>query len=136
MRGRTVVPGRVSRGGPRRPRRAAGELESEVLAALWASDQALTPGEVQQALGGELAYNTVHTILVRLFDKGLVERVGAGRAHAYSPTQGADALVAERMQALLERGPDRQAVLQRFVTSLSAEDERALRTMLGRVHRG
>lgn len=130
------MPGRVSRGGAGRPRRAAGELESEVLAALWACDEALTPGEVQQAVGGELAYNTVHTILVRLFDKGLVERVGAGRAHAYSPTQGAEDLAAEQMQALLERGPDRRAVLQRFVTSLSAEDERALRSMLGRVRQG
>lgn len=111
-------------------RRAAGQLESEVLAALWAAPTALTAGGVQLVLGDGLAYNTVQTILVRLLDKGLVDRVGAGRAHAYSPTKPAEDLVAERMNALLAQGPDRQAVLQRFVTSLNREDERVLRAML------
>src|SRR5436190_1121592 len=47
------------------PRRAAGELEREVLGVLWASQRPLTPAEVQTAIG-EIAYNTVHTILTRL----------------------------------------------------------------------
>lgn len=116
-------------------RRAAGELESEVLAALWAAPAALTAGGVQHALGGDLAYNTVQTILVRLLDKGLVDRVEAGRAHAYSPTKSAEDLVAERMTVLLAKGPDRRAVLQRFVTSLNRADERALRAFLERGRR-
>jgi len=41
-------------------------------------------------------------------------------------------LAAEQMQALLSRGRDRQAVLQRFATSLSVEDARVLRAMLRR----
>lgn len=113
-----------------RARRAAGALENEVLAALWAAPGPMTPGEVQDALGGELAYNTVHTILTRLHDKGLLERSEAGRAHAYHPTKAAEELAAEQMQALLSRTGDRQKVLQRFVTTLSAEDEKALRRLL------
>src|SRR5215471_18289471 len=66
-------------------RRAFGELEGQVLAALWAADRPLVPAEVLDAVGGDLAYTTVMTILVRLHDKGLIERHKAGRAYAYRP---------------------------------------------------
>lgn len=119
-----------SRGVP--PRRGAGELESEVLAALWAADRPLTTAEVHQAVDSDLAYNTVLTILTRLLEKGLVDRTAEGRRHVYRPIKGAEDLAAEQMQALLRRGPDRQGVLQRFATSLSEEDAEALRTILRR----
>lgn len=111
-------------------RRAAGELEAEVLAALWAADGPLSTAHVRRAVGGDLAYNTVQTILVRLYDKGLIDRIADGRRHEYFPVKGAEELAAEQMQALLSRGRDRQAVLQRFATSLSVEDARMLRAML------
>jgi len=113
-------------------RRPAGALESEVMAALWAADQPLTPGAVQEVLDGELAYNTVQTILVRLHDKGMVSRTPSGRGHAYTPTAGPTDRAAEQMQALLEHGPDHDTVLQRFVTSLSDADESTLRRLLRR----
>ena len=72
-------------GSKRNRRRGAGELENEVLAALWAAENPLTPREVQHALGEGLAYNTVQTILTRLHAKGAVQREPAGRAHAYTP---------------------------------------------------
>ena len=111
-------------------RRGRGELESEVLAALWASEQALTPLQVQQSLSSSLAYNTVQTILIRLMDKGLVVREPRGRAHCYRPTHGQAELAAERMHELMDRGPDHAAVLQRFVGTLSANDEAVLRQLL------
>lgn len=113
-------------------RRAAGELEAEVLAALWAADRPLAAAHVRQSVGGGLAYNTVQTILVRLYEKGLIGRVADGRRHEYFPMKDAEELAAEQMQALLSRGRDRQAVLQRFATSLSMEDARVLRAMLRR----
>ncbi len=121
---------RVSRSSPTPARRAAGELEAEVLAALWAADGPLTAARVREAGGGDLAYNTVQTILVRLYDKELISRVADGRRHEYFAVKGAEELAAEQMQALLSRGRDRQAVLQRFATSLSVEDARLLRAML------
>ena len=112
-------------------RRGRGELESEVLASLWASDQPLTPAQVQQSLDPALAYNTVQTILIRLLDKGLVVRETRGRGHCYRPTRGEADLAAERMHALLGRGGDHTAVLQRFLGALDASDEAVLRQLLG-----
>lgn len=120
--------GHLARGGPRR---GAGELESDVLASLWAAAGPLTPAQVQAELPGELAYNTVHTVLTRLCDKGLVERCHAGRSTGYRPTMDAAELAAEQMRAALTRGADHGAVLQRFVTSLEPADEAALRALLG-----
>ncbi|MCW2905038.1 MAG: CopY family transcriptional regulator [Streptosporangiaceae bacterium] len=110
-------------------RRGAGELESEVLAALWATDRPLTPADIQAALGGDLAYNTVHTILKRLWDKDLVIRDAQGRRGAYRPAMGAAAFTAEQMHELME-GADPLAVLQQFVSRLDPGEEQALRHLL------
>jgi predicted transcriptional regulator len=116
--------------GAERRRRGPGELENAALAALWASDAPLTPSQVQAALGGTLAYNTVHTILTRLLEKGLVARVQHDRRTAYAPAKDAAQLAAERMRGALDAVGDRELVLRRFVTSLTADDERALRAVL------
>lgn len=118
-------------GAKRARRRAGGELENEILAALWAAGEPLTPREVQQALGEGLAYNTVQTILVRLHEKDLVQRHPDGRAHRYSPTKQPAELTAERMHLLLAAGPDRRTVLRQFVGSLDESDEQILRDLLG-----
>jgi predicted transcriptional regulator len=106
-------------------------LENEILAALWAAGGPLTPREVQRAVGTDLAYNTVQTILVRLHEKGLVQRHPDGRAHRYSPTKQLAELTAERMHLLLTAGPDRRSVLRRFVCALDETDEQTLRDILG-----
>jgi predicted transcriptional regulator len=123
---------RVAEAGRIPGRRGAGELESEVLAALWAADRPLSTAEVQHEVDTELAYNTVLTILTRLYEKGVVNRSADGRRHRYEPVKGAEELAAEQMQALLSRGPDRRGVLQRFATSLTEEDAEALRVILRR----
>ncbi|MEU2776333.1 BlaI/MecI/CopY family transcriptional regulator [Streptomyces sp. NPDC007162] len=119
--------GTGSRG--RAERRSAGELESEVLATLWATERPLTPAEIQSEIGGQLAYNTVHTILKRLYDKGLVLRDADGRRGAYRPAKNAAELTAEAMHEALDRGPDPIAALQQFVSGLGPEEERALRNL-------
>ena len=118
-------------GAKRTRRRAGGELENEILAALWAADEPLTAREVQAALGENLAYNTVQTILVRLHEKHLVQRHPVGRAHRYSPTKQPAQLTAERMHVLLCAGPDRRTVLRQFVGALTEADEQILRDVLG-----
>lgn len=114
------------------PRRPAGALETEVLAQLWAADQPMTPAEVQEALGGDLAYTTVMTILRRLHEKGAARRERAGRAFAYAPVLDENGLAAARMRTTLDGGADRRAVLAHFVDGLSLEDERALFALLHR----
>ncbi|MFD5030809.1 BlaI/MecI/CopY family transcriptional regulator [Streptomyces sp. NPDC058220] len=111
-------------------RRPAGELEAGVLAALWAADTPLTPGQVQEVLGVPLARTTVTTILSRLYEKGSVTRVRAGRGYAYTPTEDAPGLTARRMHTELAKDDDRSAVLARFVSQLNDEDELLLRSLL------
>jgi predicted transcriptional regulator len=116
-------------------RRAAGELEGDVLAVLWSTGTAMTPGEVHEALGADLAYTTVSTILNRLLDKGLVERTKAGRAHAYSAVVAESDVVSSGFRSVLTRSHDREALLQGFVESLSPEDEALVRDLLAKSRR-
>jgi predicted transcriptional regulator len=111
-------------------RRARGSLEQEVMAALAASNVAMTPAHVRATVGDDLAYTTVMTVLARLHDKGLVTRARSGRAFAYRVlAQGAD-LTARQMRRLLDAGDDREAVLSRFVDVLTPDDEALLAGLL------
>ena len=112
-------------------RRAAGELEAAVLAVLQQAGSALSPGEVRERIGGALAYTTVVTILSRLHAKGVLERHKAGRSYLYAPVADQPGLAARRMTRVLDGEADREAVLARFVSSLSDSDEELLRRMLG-----
>ncbi|MGA5299765.1 BlaI/MecI/CopY family transcriptional regulator [Nucisporomicrobium flavum] len=116
-------------------RRRPGSLEAEVMAALWAHADPMTAADVQGAIGGDLAYNTVQTILIRLHDKGQVERRRAGRGHLYWPVEDAATAAASQMRAALEGRPDRQAVLQRFAASLDEADAVSLRRLLAAAER-
>jgi predicted transcriptional regulator len=118
--------------GHRASRRAHGELEAEVIAALAAATEPSTVHEVQSSVDSDLSYTAVHTILNRLVDKGLVDREPAGRGHVYQPSRGAAEVIAAHMGALLDRGPSRTEVLQSFLGTLGAEDEALLRSWLSR----
>lgn len=116
---------------PRDRRRGQGELEAQVLSVLGAAPGPATAAWVQEQLGGDLAYTTVITILTRLYDKGAVTRTRAGRSFEWTPVADVAGLVALRMRKLLDREDDRDAVLSSFVSALSPDDERLLRTLLG-----
>ena len=111
-------------------RRPAGALEAEIVATLWAAGEPLTPRAVQGELRGGLAYTTVMTALTRLHEKGVVSREKRGRAYAYTPLLDSPGIAAARMRELLESGEDREAVLARFLGSLSDDDERTLIELL------
>jgi predicted transcriptional regulator len=111
-------------------RRPAGALEAEIVAALWAAGGPLTPKQVQAELGDELAYTTVMTSLTRLYEKGVVSREKHGRAYAYTAVLDSPGIAAARMRELLEAGGDREAVLARFLGTLSDADERTLVELL------
>src|ERR1700759_4138220 len=112
-------------------RRGAGELEEAVREELQRSGSALSPGEVRERVGGDLAYTTVVTILSRLHAKGVLDRHKAGRAYRYVPVSDQPGLAARRMARVLDEEADREAVLSRFVSALSDRDEALRRRMLG-----
>ena len=113
-------------------RRPRGTLEQEVIAVLAAADAPLTSAQVREEIGEDLAYTTVMTVLTRLFDKGEVTRVRAGRAFAYGAVRDGAEVTARKMGRLLDGDEDRAAVLTRFVGVLSAEEAALLADLLQR----
>ena len=120
----------VMRSGERRPR---GELEQHVLDRMAATPRAMTAAEVQQSLGNDLAYTTVMTTLVRLFEKGALLREPSGRAFRYrlacEPASIAANVTAHQMHRLLATG-NRAQVLCRFIAELSPGEEQTLLGLL------
>jgi predicted transcriptional regulator len=107
-------------------------LENEVLAALWSADGALTAGEVQEQVPGDLAYTTVMTILARLHEKGVIERAKVGRAFAYRPVVAESDAVAQQVREMLDHSGDRRAALLGLVAGLEPGEEAVLRELLSR----
>lgn len=95
--------------------------------------RALTPAQVLDELGGDLAYTTVMTVMARLHDKGVLARQRAGRAYTYTPWQDPARVTARSMHRLLNGEPDRAAALARFLDDLPSADEQVLRDLLGRI---
>jgi predicted transcriptional regulator len=112
-------------------RKALGQLEAEVLAALAGLGGAAGTSELLARLDGDPAYTTVNTILYRLYNKKLVTRVRDGRHYQYRLAVDESALVADRMRDHLRHASDPGGVLSRFVRTLSPDEERKLREILG-----
>ena len=114
---------------PSAGRRERGELANDVLAALGAAEEPLTPAQVLADLDSDLAYTTVMTTLVRLHEKGVVARERAGRAYAYSLVDTAS-VTARRMRQVLDSGDDREVVLARFLDELGPDERPVLARLL------
>lgn len=122
----------------RRKSAADGALESAVMDVLWSNGGWMTTSEVLDELETErpLAYNTVTTIVARLFNKGRLERQRDGRAFAYRPVQSREEFTATRMAEVLSGTEDRSAALARFVETLDTSDQTQLRRLLAQLRRG
>lgn len=107
-----------------------GSLEADVLDVLWREAEPMTPAMVNDRLGGDLAYTTVMTILVRLWKKGLLDRTKVGRGYAYLPCVSEPELGAAKMRSALEATTDRTLTMSRFVDQLSSKERTALRSAL------
>ena len=87
---------------------ALGSLEREVLEKMWALGREVTVRELQESLGGSLAYTTLMTTMDRLFKKRLLGRRRDGRAFVYAPRITPDQLrqdvAADLIGSLLGRG--------------------------------
>ncbi|MEV6513787.1 BlaI/MecI/CopY family transcriptional regulator [Streptomyces sp. NPDC051642] len=115
---------------PRPPRRAQGELETQVLTVLHTADAPVTAAWVQERLDADLAYTTVMTVLIRLLEKNAVTRRREGRSFVWSPAADEAGLAALKMHKVLDREQDRRAVLASFLTALPKDDEQLLRDLL------
>ena len=111
-------------------RRPMGSLEADVLRYLWNASEPATPGKVHEGLGADVAYTTVMTVLTRLWRKDLVGREKQGRAYAYRAVVSEADYAAKRMRDALGKAQNREAVLSRFVDTLSAREAKALRRVL------
>jgi len=111
---------------------AMGELEAAVMDVLWDAAGPLTPGQVHEVLSGErsLAYTTVMTILVRLWQKGRLDREPLGRAYSYRPLQSREAYAASRMDEVLGGTRDRPLALSYFIAGLKPGDRARMRALL------
>lgn len=117
-----------------------GELERSVMDLLWQRPEALTANEVRDLLSQdpqsksakELAVTTVLTVLSRLEKKGLVSRERGTRPHRYHAVTSREDHTVELMHEVLGSAPDREAVLARFIGSVSSDEAATLRKLLGK----
>ena len=117
--------------------RRVGDLESEILDVLWSARAWLSGREVLERLGNESrAYTTVMTVLGRLVDKSLVERVEEGKVHLYRAAGDPDELTAQAIRSLLSATAHPRVALAHFVEDLDdPELVAALASAVKRVRR-
>lgn len=111
-------------------RRPKGALEENVMEYLWLVGSPASPSEVHAVVAPELAYTTITTVLMRLSEKGRLDRERSGRAFVYSPVRSEADFRAGVMRTSLGDAADRQAVLSSFVETLDADDLDVLRGLL------
>lgn len=118
-----------------------GELERSVMDLLWTAPEASTANDLRDRLaqtesqgqeGKDLAVTTVLTVLSRLEKKGLVERERGTRPHRYRSISTREDHTARLMHEALGTAPDREAVLARFIGSVTEAEAATLRKLLAR----
>lgn len=116
---------------------ALGDLEAEVMRAIWARGEPVTVRDVLGDLAAErpLAYTTVMTVMGNLRKKGWLRRHDAGRAYRYEPLVSAEEYSAALMRQALAASADRPGVLMHFLGDLSPEEAAALEEAYQRLTR-
>jgi predicted transcriptional regulator len=107
------------------PQAIQGELQGQVMAALWR----LNAGTVEQ-VRTELppryqgAYNTIQTVLNRLAERGLLERVREGRGFVYKPRLTEAEYLSGSIRRTLSGASSgaRQAALASIISGLRPEE--------------
>lgn len=109
------------------------DRELEVMQVLWDRGPS-TVAEVRGALGDEMAYNTVLTVLRRLEDKGYVGHEEEGRSHRYHPLVQPEAVRESAVERLTHRvfGGSAELLLTHLVSArkLSRAQTQRLRALL------
>ena len=110
-----------------------GKREHDLMEVLWDRGPS-TVAEVREAVGTDLAYTTVLTILRNLESKGAVSRWGEGRAHRYFAVVARDDAREGALQQFIERffAGSHEGLLSHLVEArkLSPEQLAELRTRI------
>lgn len=107
-----------------------GDLERQVMTLLWDTGAQLSANDVRDELDDSLAVTTVLTVLSRLEKKGLVRRDRGSRPHRYAAEATREDHTVEMLNEVLGQAGDREAVLARFIGSVSEDEAAALRRIL------
>jgi BlaI family penicillinase repressor len=104
------------------------DREAELMEILWERGPS-TVEEVRKALGVELAYNTVLTILRTLESKGYVGHKEEGRSHRYRPLVAREAARRSAVRHLAEKffKGSAELLMASLVTDTKLSDEQAKR---------
>jgi BlaI family transcriptional regulator, penicillinase repressor len=99
------------------------EREMDVLKALWAIGSG-SVREVHERMcpGGELAFNTVQTLLRIMEEKGLVRHRAEGRTFIYEPVYSRDRVASRVLHRVFDGALD-QVVLSLLQAKDASEDE-------------
>jgi predicted transcriptional regulator len=106
-----------------------GELEADIMAALWDNAQPITVRHTLTALHRPTAYTTVMTVMDILHRKGLLTRERRGRAYHYRPVWGREEYAARLMREVLAAANDHDAVFAHFVSQMTDEESRSLQAV-------
>jgi predicted transcriptional regulator len=104
-----------------------GELEADVMGVVWEMGKA-TVQDVKDALEPRrpLAYTTVMTVMSRLAEKGMLDRLKEGRAYFYTPAASQEKVAGSLLQSLVRRlydGATGKAIAQLLETEENVNDE-------------
>lgn len=106
-----------------------GPLERRVMEALWTRGSDARVRDLKPQFP-EIAYTTVMTTLERLFRKGLLDRIPAGRAFAYRPRLSRTELelrgAVEPLRRLMNDTNGVEPILSFLVDEVTARDRTAL----------
>lgn len=109
-----------------------GDLERAVMTLLWDGGRPMSANEVRDQVDSSLAVTTVLTVLSRLEKKAMVKRERSMRPHRYAATASREDHTVEMLNEVLGTAADREAVLARFIGSISEDEAAALRKLLTR----
>jgi predicted transcriptional regulator len=103
-----------------------GDLEADIMSAVWEKKRA-TVQDVQEALVPRraLAYTTVMTVMSRLAEKGLLERIKEGRAYVYTAAVAQEKTASSLLHSLVRKlydGATGKAIAQLLETEDDVDD--------------
>ncbi|MFI6221568.1 BlaI/MecI/CopY family transcriptional regulator [Nocardia salmonicida] len=107
-----------------------GALESQVMAVLWDSADALSVHDLVERLDSDdrtPAYTTVLTVVTHLWEKRWVQREKISRSYRYRPTRTRAEATTDLLREILDASPDSSAVLLHLVSTASEREVEALR---------